>query len=67
MKVTDSEVIGVMKDGGRQLCEYAREQWYSGKYGNDQKMKQENLKRWREIENRIPELARLLKEVVQDG
>ena len=71
MQVTDKEVIAVMKDGGLKLVEYAKIQWLSGKYDTpgepelNSKMRRENLERWSKIERRIPELARLLKEVVQ--
>jgi hypothetical protein len=68
LEVRDNEVIQVMKDGGLKLVEYARKQWLSGIYdmpgGDNHEFRQIHLNRWKEIEQRIPELAQLLKEVV---
>lgn len=66
VNVSDKEVIEVMKDGGLQLVEYAKKKWMSNEYGDDTKMKWDNLKRWNTIANRISELARLLKEAVKE-
>jgi len=63
--VTDQEVIKVMMDGGRRLCDYARAQWTSGKYGLDHDTNYENVRRWNEIEHRISTLGALLKETVR--
>lgn len=67
MQVTTHEVINVMIDGGDRLCDYATEQWMSGKYDNGREdlmpMRSENLQRWAEIRKRIRELGRELKQL----
>lgn len=57
-KPSDSEVWGVMRDGGIRLCDYAEQQWRSGKYDqmSDAETK-ENIQRWRYIRQRIRKLA----------
>lgn len=68
MEVSDQEVIQVMIDGGRRLCDYAKEQWVAGKYGRDnQQMIRDNLQRWNAIECRISELGKLLKGAIRES
>lgn len=67
MEVGIREVINVMVDGGKKLCDYAEEQWIAGKYdnGNPQfaDMRSDNLKRWAEIRKQINVLAKQLREL----
>lgn len=68
MQVPMYEVINVMIDGGERLCDYATEQWVSGKYDSrdaelSDAMRKENLQRWSEIRKRIRELGRELKQL----
>lgn len=67
MEVTTKEVIKVMIDGGERLCDWATEQWVSGKYdGNDLSladMRKENLLRWTEIRRQIRVLGKRLEEL----
>lgn len=63
MQVDTREVINIMIDGGNKLCDYATEQWLSGKYGDNDPdqylaMRKENLQRWAEIRRRISELGK---------
>ena len=60
--ITDAEVKKIMIDGGKRLCDYAIEQWVSGKYSTGGKFiqkewnyRQLNIQRWKEIKNRINE------------
>lgn len=57
---TIDEVLGIMVDGGKKLCDYAIEQWSSYKYSfhqpptiEDEKMRQEYMMRWRKIKRMI--------------
>jgi hypothetical protein len=67
LEVSAREVINVMVDGGKKVCDYAEEQWLSGKYdGDDPKladMRRDNLKRWSEIRKQINVLAKQLREL----
>ena len=68
MQVDTREVIKVMIDGGNKLCDYATEQWLSGKYSDSDPdlaatMRKENLQRWAEIRRRIGELGKELREL----
>lgn len=67
-QVDTREVIKVMVDGGNKLCDYATEQWLSGKYdGGDPElsaaMRRENLQRWAEIHRQISVLGKQLKDL----
>jgi hypothetical protein len=67
MQVPTHEVIDVMIDGGERLCDYATDQWLSGKYDrgaeSSDAMQKENLQRWSEIRKRIRRLGRELKQM----
>ncbi len=57
------EVAGILLDGARRLCDYAEEQWISGKYGDDHAAKMDNLRHWADIRRSLPtkkELTQLL-------
>lgn len=56
----DSVVIKVMIDGGCKLCDYAIEQWNSGKY-NLPELRPAYVKRWSLIKDRIRVLGRSFK------
>lgn len=59
--ITDEEVIGIMVDGGKKLCEYAVTQWATNKYQMDHATNLAHIARWRRIGTRIAELGRELK------
>jgi hypothetical protein len=68
-KVDDADVLTVMVDGGKQLCEYAKTQWMSGKYGfpvGSETFK-DNYQRWNNIESQISYLSRRVKEALKKG
>lgn len=72
MQVDTREVISIMIDGGNKLCDYATDQWLSGKYDSndpDQSfaIRKENLQRWAEIRRRISELGKELRELHPKG
>ena len=52
--IDDREVLTVMKDGTMQLCDFAKDRWYSGKYSSCDV--QENVERWDRIAQRATEL-----------
>lgn len=57
------EIAQVLLDGARRLCDHATEQWMGYKYGNDEDMRRENLRRWSRIRQALPtkkELRKLL-------
>lgn len=62
MEEIDTEILKIMRDGGRRICEDAIGKWRSGQYGpmnNDQI--QENILLWKEKERKIDELYFFLK------
>lgn len=59
-KIPNDEIAGVLLDGARRLCDYAAEQWISGKYGGDEDMRQENLRHWSEIRRSLPPKGKLI-------
>lgn len=55
-----SEVVGIMKDGGMKLCDYAIEQWASDKYHMSKDVTNEWILRWKYIREQIKIIAREL-------
>ena len=57
--MTDRDAKQIMLDGGLKLCRDAIREWLSNKYTpypiseSDEKMKRENVARWRDIESAI--------------
>jgi hypothetical protein len=70
MEISDREVIGIMVDGGKRVCDHAIEQWLSGKYDfpapeyaeENRKRRREHEQRWKAIRERIGEIAKRIKE-----
>ncbi len=56
-KITDKEVIDVMRQGGKRIVAEAISKWYSGKYALGENDVAENIKRWKEIDGRIDEIV----------
>ena len=56
---TYEEVLDIMVDGGKKLCDYALDKWISYSYcgfpptPEDEKMRQEYLKHWHKIKDMI--------------
>lgn len=48
---SDSEVLGVMRDGGLRVCDHAQ-------YNMSEAERQENIQRWKYIRTRIRELSK---------
>lgn len=65
--ISDAEVLGIMADGGRKLCDYALEQWWSGKYGLDHAATQVMIAEWKEKQARIGPLTRRLKALLRES
>lgn len=63
--MTDLEILRLMKDGGLQICEQAKEKWTSGKYGRDAEMGDgwiyRHLEEWDDKARRISSLYDRLK------
>lgn len=55
--VTDEEVIRIMLDGGRKLCDYAMGQWTGNKYQMSHEECLYNYQRWRHIRDRMKIVA----------
>ncbi len=55
-----------MVDGGEKLCDYAINQWSSGKYELPYAATQENIARWYSIKSRISTLGLELKALLDD-
>lgn len=56
--ITDDEVLGIMIDGGVKLCDYAIEKWISDGYGMSHEVKQQYIRRWRAIQQRVREIGK---------
>ena len=70
-EITNQEVLEIMSDGGEKICDHALTQWISGKYcgprpwsDDDEKMRQENIRRWNEIKRMIRPLTKEIKELI---
>jgi len=61
-KITDKEVIDVMKQGGKRIVAEAKAKWHSSKYTLGETDVAENIKRWELISNRVDEIANNWKE-----
>lgn len=55
-EINDMEVLAIMADGGRKLCDYAIGKWWQDEYkmGHEENVK--NIRRWKEIKARISDL-----------
>lgn len=60
-EVTDSEVLQVMIDGGKKLCDYAIEQWEGTKYQMSEAQRLEYKTRWKKIKEMITPLSKNIK------
>lgn len=58
---TDKEVLNTLLDGGVRLCDYAIEQWESGKYRSTPEDIASNRRRWRSMKDRMREIVNDLK------
>jgi hypothetical protein len=56
-KITDKEVIDVMKQGGKKVVKEALTKWYNNDYRLSETVREENIKRWQEIDGRIDEIV----------
>jgi hypothetical protein len=71
-RLSDLELLRIMKDQGYKLCEEARHKWVSGKYSPDcDDIRSQYLQRWSANEARIKELYYIfwecLKNMQKDG
>ena len=60
-EINDMEVLAIMVDGGRNLCDYAIGKWWRDEYkmGHEENFK--NIRRWKEIKARISDLRVMFK------
>ena len=65
MNVDDKEVLKVMLNGANEVCDNAIGKWFAGKYGTDQELIRDNVKRWNNIKKRINKLIQRLRETVE--
>lgn len=66
MKASDLEVLRIMRDGGKLLCQHAQHKWTSGAYETSREMQNEERQRWRDIEKRISEIFKIAKDAIND-
>jgi len=62
---TDDEVLRIMVDGGKRLCEYAITQWTADKYGLGHEENYRHIARWKKISSRMSDLRRIFWEHVK--
>lgn len=63
---SDIDIVAVMINGGKQLCEEAIWKWRSGKYGDNEAFIQDNIRRWTANKDRISYLGRMLKDAIKN-
>jgi hypothetical protein len=65
-RLSDLELLRIMKEQGIKLCQEAREKWAYGKYSPiSEETKQNMLQRWYSNEARIKELHKLFREYLK--
>ena len=65
-EVSNGEVVRIMIDGGKKLCDYALEQWIANKYQMDEEARRYHITRWKVIKDRITVVGHALREAIHD-
>jgi len=61
----DDDVINIMVDGGKRLCDYALEQWIGDKYKMGEEVRHQYIAEWKAKKARISPIAKEWKQQIK--